>query len=207
MDVKNIYCVGRNYQKHAAELGDKVPDEPMLFSKPTHALAHGAQRTLHFPGNRGSVHYEAELVVRFKAEWFEGADLNDLIDGVACGIDFTLREEQEKLKGLRYPWLTAKGFPQSAAVGPFYSFEPGKWEDTEFTLHQNGELKQQGSPKDMMFSLKELAAYAGRNLGLGRGDLLFTGTPEGVGPVSDGDELKLAYNGREAGTFTVHLFE
>lgn len=205
MDIRNIYCVGRNYVKHAEELGNSVPDQPMLFSKPTHALAQGDRKTLHFPSDRGSIHYEAELVVRFKADWQEGASLNELIDGAAVGIDFTLREEQEKLKQKRHPWLLAKGFPYSAAVGPFYSFEEDEWKNTEFTFTQNGIVRQQGTPKNMIFSLKQITAFAGKHLGLGSGDILFTGTPEGVGPVADGDELKLTYNGREAGTFFVKI--
>lgn len=205
MDVRNIYCVGRNYLKHAEELGNKAPESPMLFSKPTHAFAHGAKKTLHFPADRGAVHYEAELVIRFKSEWYEGASLDELIDGVAVGIDFTLREEQEKLKALRYPWLLSKGFRDSAAAGPFYSFQKGKWEDTSFELLKNGEVKQQGSPKNMIFHLEELTAFAGKHLGIGQGDLLFTGTPEGVGPAEDGDEFKLTYNGQEAGTFLISM--
>lgn len=205
MELKNIYCVGRNYSEHAKELGDQVPEEPMLFCKPTHAFIQGEREKVTFSGNAGAIHYEAELVVSIKKTWEKGIPLNELIDKAAVGIDFTMREKQEEMKQKRYPWLISKGFPHSAALGPFFPFEEEKWEDIVFTLHQNDRKKQEGTPKQMIFPLRELVDFTGEHLGLGPGDLLFTGTPEGVGAVNDGDELQLACNGQKAGVFQVFL--
>lgn len=205
MDIKNIYCVGRNYSEHAKELGDKVPDEPMLFSKPTHALSQGKEQHLQFPGHAGAIHYEAELVILIKDYWKKDILLEDLIESFTVGIDFTMREKQEEMKQKRYPWLIAKGFPNSAAVGPFYPFKEDTWEDIEFSLYQNSTMKQNGTPKKMIFPLRELVDFTGEHLGLGPGDLLFTGTPEGVGPVADGDELKITLNGEEVSIINLKI--
>lgn len=204
MDVKNIYCVGRNYREHAKELGNKVGTEPMLFSKPTHAFVYGETAVLELPEDE-LIHYEAELVVTVKKEWEPGIPLGELLENVAVGIDFTLRDKQEALKEKRHPWLLAKGFPNSAAVGPFIPFQEDAWEDITFSLQQNGVEKQAGSPKEMIFSLRELVDFTGKHIGLGAGDLLFTGTPAGVGPAADGDELKLTMNQQHAGTFHLQI--
>ena len=120
--IRNIYCVGRNYALHAKELGNDVPEQPMIFSKPTHAL-HPAKGKLQLPGGIGEIHHELELVVRIAAPYEQGKPLTELIDGVALGIDWTARDVQNELKEKRHPWLLAKGFKGSAVLSDFAAFK------------------------------------------------------------------------------------
>ncbi|MFC4812485.1 fumarylacetoacetate hydrolase family protein [Paenibacillus sp. GCM10023250] len=197
--IRNIYCVGRNYALHAQELGNDVPEEPMIFSKPTHAL-HPAAGKLTLPGKIGDIHHELEIVVRIGKDYKPGVSPGDLVDGIALGLDLTARDVQSQLKEKRHPWLLAKGFVGSAVLGPFRPF-PGEYAfgTLAFSLVKNGEVVQHGSPCDMIFSLQRLIDFIGPRLGLGAGDVIYTGTPAGVGPLADGDELtlKLAVGGKE----------
>ncbi|QHT59091.1 fumarylacetoacetate hydrolase family protein [Paenibacillus lycopersici] len=198
-DIRNIYCVGRNYALHAKELGNDVPEEPMIFSKPTHAL-HPATGKLALPGTIGEIHYELEIVVRIGSAYKPGMQADELIDGIALGIDLTARDVQSKLKEKRHPWLLAKGFVGSAVLSPFQPWVgSAAFEDLTFSLVKNDETVQSGSPRDMIFSLQRLVDFIGANMGLGAGDVIYTGTPAGVGPLADGDtlELKLAAGGKE----------
>ncbi|EFM11348.1 fumarylacetoacetate (FAA) hydrolase [Paenibacillus curdlanolyticus YK9] len=203
--IRNIYCVGRNYALHAQELGNEVPEEPMIFSKPTHAL-HPAEGTLQLPDGIGSIHYEAELVVRIGRPYEAGASVDQIIDGLAIGIDWTARDVQSVLKEKRHPWLLAKGFKHSAVLSPFRPF-PGveAFASLDFQLLRNGETVQAGSPRDMIFPLERLVSYIGDTFGLSEGDIIYTGTPAGVGAVKDGDELTLVLNGEAFGPLTISL--
>lgn len=193
-DIRNIYCVGRNYRLHAAELGNAVPEAPMIFTKPTHALAPWKDEVA-LPGAFGSVHYEAELVFYFAEPFRADRPLDELISHFTVGLDFTLRDVQDRLKAKGYPWLEAKGFRNSAAVGNWLPY-PGMDALTrsDFTLRLNGTEAQRGNVKDMVFGLAELAAFVDSRYGLGAGDLLYTGTPAGVGALNDGDRLVLAWD-------------
>ena len=204
MEVKNIYCVGKNYEKHAKELGSTVPAVPLIFSKPSHSLAPADGRALAMPSDRGAIHYEGEIVIQMARPFEEGVSLEECISGIALGVDFTLRDEQNRLREERHPWLTAKGFPQSAALTEFFGF-PGEqsFNNAEFTLVKNGEVVQIGDPKDMVFKLEDIMAFCQKNLGLDAGDIIYTGTPEGVGEVHDGDEIHLTWNGEETGRMTI----
>lgn len=198
-DIRNIYCVGRNYALHAQELGNAVPEEPIIFSKPTHAL-HASSGKLALPGTIGDIHYEVELVVRIGAAYKSGMSVEELVDGVAVGIDLTARDVQSTLKEKRQPWLLAKGFPGSAVLGPFQPFAgSAAFDEIAFSLVKNDEAVQSGSPRDMIFSLQQLVDFIGPRLGLGAGDVIYTGTPAGVGPLADGDtlEMKLLADGKE----------
>jgi fumarylpyruvate hydrolase len=205
-NIRNIYCVGRNYRLHAEELGNAVPDKPMIFSKPTHALVAMDGREIGLPVNQGEIHHEAELVVHLARAYEPGAQLNDLIDRMALGIDFTLRDVQSELKKKGHPWLLAKGFRGSAPLTRFIDF-PGAERITEldFTLTNNGKEVQRGNAKDMIFSLQHIIEYCAVHFGLGAGDIIFTGTPAGVGPVADGDRLQLNWGGELLGESTVRL--
>lgn len=197
--VRNIYCVGRNYALHAKELGNEVPEEPMIFSKPTHAL-HSAVGKLALPGSIGEIHYELEVVVRVGASYRPGMKVDELIDGIALGLDLTARDVQSKLKEKRHPWLLAKGFIGSAVLTEFTPFGGEDWfEALNFSLVKNDETVQQGCPKDMIFPLQQLVDFIGSNLGLAAGDIIYTGTPAGVGPLKGGDtlELRLAAGGSD----------
>jgi len=189
--IRNIFCVGRNYAQHAQELGNALPTKPMIFSKPTHAL-HSAEGDLYLPSQVGQIHYEVELVVKMAAPYDPDKPLKELIDGVALGIDWTARDVQSQLKEKGHPWLVSKGFPGSAVISEFVSFNGiESCNESEFSLIKNGEVVQKGKPTNMIFSLEELLSYVSDNLGLGKGDLVYTGTPEGVGAIQDGDVLEM----------------
>ncbi|KPC77250.1 fumarylacetoacetate hydrolase [Thermoactinomyces vulgaris] len=192
--IRNIYCVGRNYRLHAAELGNAVPSSLMVFSKPTHALALADGRSIRLPVGQGRVHYEAELIIRIGKPYQKGLSVDELIDAFALGIDFTLRDLQEDLKRKGHPWLQAKGFPNSALVTKFYPF-PGveTCADTDFVLVKNGVEVQRGNIQDMVFDLQTIIDFCGNHLGLGAGDIIYTGTPAGVGEVHAGDRLQLLW--------------
>lgn len=204
--VNNIYCVGRNYLQHARELNNAVPESPLLFLKPTHALTEAHGQDIILPADRGGIHYEVEFVVHLKRHYEPGISLDDLIDKMAIGIDFTLRDVQTELKEKGYPWVLAKGFPNSAVVSPWQPFPGLKVAlEKEFSLEKNGQEVQRGKLTDMIFDLPALFEFTARNLGLGEGDIFFTGTPEGVGPVFDGDLLVLKWDGSSVGSCQIKI--
>jgi 2-keto-4-pentenoate hydratase/2-oxohepta-3-ene-1,7-dioic acid hydratase in catechol pathway len=205
-DLRNVYCIGRNYGLHAAELGHAVPEEPMVFLKPTHAIVPMLGQEIRLPGGRGSVHYETELVVRAGADYEPGMAEADWIDAFAVGIDFTLRDVQSALKAKGYPWLAAKGFRHSAPLSEWRPF-PGlkALQETAFSLAINGEVRQVGRTAEMIFPIGTVAAYIAEHFGLRKGDIIFTGTPAGVGPVADGDRLDVSWDGKPLGSFRVRL--
>ncbi|WP_026575470.1 fumarylacetoacetate hydrolase family protein [Bacillus sp. UNC438CL73TsuS30] len=205
-EIKNIYCVGRNYAAHAKELNNEVPTSPFLFSKPTHALVEAKGQEIQLPGNRGSIHFETELVVRVGKRYEMGMGVDEAIDSMAIGLDLTLRDVQTELKKKGHPWLLAKGFPDSAVVSEFIDF-PGleKVEKADFILMKNGEKVQQGNIKNMIFDLQTILDFTAKNFGLGEGDIIFTGTPEGVGQVSDGDQLSLIWDNKVLGECLIKL--
>ncbi|WNQ09777.1 fumarylacetoacetate hydrolase family protein [Paenibacillus aurantius] len=204
--IRNVYCVGRNYRLHAAELGNAVPDQPMLFMKPTHSVVLADGGSVPLPGDRGQVHYETELVLRIGRDYEPGLTVDELVDSIAIGIDFTLRDVQDGLKKKGHPWLAAKGFRNSAPVGAFRPF-PGIAEAarSEFSLRRNGTEVQRGNLNDMIFSPQTIVDFVAAHFGLGEGDVIFTGTPEGVGAAADGDRFELYWAEEAAGNFTVRL--
>ena len=204
--IQNIYCVGRNYRLHAAELGNDVPTKPMIFDKPTHALAQAAGNEIELPGTRGELHYEAELVIHIARPFEAGVTLEQMVDKIALGIDFTLRDVQSELKKAGHPWLLAKGFRNSAILTPFHAF-PGvdDLQNTDFSLLKNGEQVQRGKISDVIFDLMTIIAYISDNFGLDQGDIIYTGTPAGVGPIADGDVMTLVWGEENWGQFTAKL--
>ncbi|WP_407637504.1 fumarylacetoacetate hydrolase family protein [Cohnella kolymensis] len=206
MDIRNIYCVGRNYRLHAAELGNEVPSSPMLFTKPTHAACAMDGGLLTLSGSQGALHYEAELVVAVGRPYEKGIRCDELFSRFTVGLDLTLRDVQDRLKAKGHPWLAAKGFRNSAPLGHWMEF-PGlqALANHDFAMQINGKEVQRGNIKDMVFDLQQLADFAGSNYGLSAGDLLFTGTPAGVGSLHDGDELDLSWNEQSVGRSTVKL--
>lgn len=202
--IRNVYCVGRNYRLHAEELGNAVPDEPMIFMKPSHAVVLMEDQELTLPGGRGEIHYEAELVVRIGADHTPGMNVDEVIDAYAFGIDFTLRDVQSVIKQKGHPWTAAKGFKNSA---PISKFEPVQsiqsLTDFEFTLNKNEEEVQRGNIRDMIFTIQNIADYLSEHYGLGPGDIIFTGTPAGVGPVEPGDRLELTWADEAKGSVIV----
>lgn len=187
-----IICIGRNYAEHARELNNPVNDEPVIFLKPETALL---QKRMPFfiPDFSNDIHYEAEIVVKISRL---GKNINEkfahrYFDEVTIGIDFTARDLQSKLKSKGLPWETAKGFDGSAAVGNFVP--KSRFEDLNnlnFSLKLNLQQVQTGNTSDMIYPIHTIIAHASRFFTLKKGDLIFTGTPKGVGKIEKGDEME-----------------
>lgn len=187
-----IICVGRNYREHAKELNNETPEAPVLFLKPKTALLLPGN-PMYIPDFTKDLHYECELVVKISkngkhiGERFAHKYCGD----VTVGIDFTARDVQQRQKEKGLPWEIAKAFDHSAAVGQFISLQEGtNLQQLSFSLLKNGQQVQQGNTADMLFSVATVIAYASEFFTLQQGDLLFTGTPAGVGPVSIHDRLE-----------------
>ncbi|RXZ79387.1 FAA hydrolase family protein [Paenibacillaceae bacterium] len=207
--IRNIYCVGRNYGLHAAELGNAVPESPMIFMKPSHSAFLMDGSRLELPAAHGSVHYEAEIVVRIGRRWERGVATAELLDGFALGLDLTLRDLQSELKKQQYPWLKAKGFRHSAPLTAFLPIPEGHelsgLTGTPFSLSINSEERQRGKLEEAIFGLPELIAHIGEHYGLGEGDLIYTGTPAGVGELHNQDHLALFWNDVQLGDCRLSL--
>lgn len=191
-----IICVGRNYVDHAKELKNEVPTEPVIFLKPETAIL-PKRNPFFIPDFTNEVHYEAELVIRINkiGKNIQEKFAHKYYDEVTVGLDITARDLQQKLKEKGLPWEKAKAFDGSAAVGKFISLDKIQdFENLEFTLHKNGELAQKGSPQQMIFSIHKLIAYVSQYFTLKIGDLIYTGTPAGVGKVEKDDQLELKLN-------------
>lgn len=188
-----IICVGRNYAAHAAELKNAVPKAPLVFLKPETALL-PRNHPFIYPEFSSDVHYEVELVVRINrlGKHIAERHAHKYYDAIGIGIDFTARDVQQACKEKGHPWEKAKAFDHSAPVGR--TFVPlNKLPDSKnihFHLLKNGAIVQQGQSADMLFSIDALIAYVSTFFTLKIGDLIFTGTPEGVGPVAIGDDLE-----------------
>ncbi|MDM5222332.1 fumarylacetoacetate hydrolase family protein [Peribacillus sp. NJ11] len=205
-DIKNIYCVGRNYALHAKELNNEVPTSPFLFSKPTHSLVEANGQSITLPSNQGSIHYETELVLHIAKPYETGMKVDEIVDAIALGLDLTLRDVQAQLKQKQHPWLLAKGFKNSAVVSDFIPFQGVEaCKQLDFSLFKNGERVQVGNIKDLLFDLQTIIDFTAEHFGLGKGDIIFTGTPSGVGPLADQDKLSLNWGGKEIGSCSVTL--
>jgi len=187
-----IICVGRNYKAHAAELKNEVPKEPVLFLKPQTAIPLKNQ-PFFYPDFSTSIHYEAEIVVKINkvGKHIAPEFAERYYQELSLGIDFTARDLQAELKAKGLPWEKAKAFDGSAAVGRFIPKESfPDMGNIDFQLMLNHEQKQRGNSGDMLFSIDQLIAYISQFFTLKIGDLIFTGTPEGVGEVKKGDHLE-----------------
>ena len=187
-----IICVGRNYRDHAAELNNEVPEQPVIFMKPDSALL---QNNMPFfiPPFSQEIHYEVELVVRIHriGKHIQPKFAHKYYNQLGLGIDFTARDLQQQLKSKGLPWEKAKGFDGSALVSSFVSTDTFETLDTiDFRLEKNGQTVQQGHTKDMLWGINALIAYISQYFTLKIGDLIFTGTPAGVGPVVENDLLE-----------------
>lgn len=185
-----IICVGRNYLKHIEELANVVPEEPVIFIKPDSALLRN-NAPFFIPEFSKEVHYEVELVIKIK-KIGRHIPLNfaaDYIDSIALGIDFTARDKQNELKSKGLPWEKAKGFDHSAVISKFIS-TPDNLSNINFRLEKNGEIVQYGNSSQMLNGIPELISHISEYFTLKIGDYIYTGTPEGVGPVQSGDRLK-----------------
>jgi acylpyruvate hydrolase len=187
-----IFCVGRNYGAHARELKNEIPAEPVIFMKPESALV-SPGGPVPYPGFSSDLHYETELVLRLSGG---GKNLSPEEAGMlwgeaGLGLDFTARDIQQNLKTSGLPWELAKAFDGSALAAGFQPRNtlPAE-ENLFFNLLVNGEIRQEGQASDMLFSFPVLLSFLSRYFHLQPGDLVFTGTPAGVGPVKPGDRLQ-----------------
>ena len=186
-----IVCIGRNYAAHVRELNNAMPDEPVIFIKPDTAVLRN-NAPFFIPEFTRDVHHEIEVVVKINKN---GKSIPvqfaaDYYDEITVGIDFTARDLQSKLKEKGLPWEKAKGFDHSAVIGKFIPKTRLDIKNLDFHLTKNGEAVQKGNTQMMMHSVDEVIAHVSQYFMLKTGDLIFTGTPEGVGPVAAGDELK-----------------
>jgi 2-keto-4-pentenoate hydratase/2-oxohepta-3-ene-1,7-dioic acid hydratase in catechol pathway len=187
-----IICVGRNYAKHAAELGNERPALPVIFLKPDTALLK-APADFYYPDFTSDLHYECELVVKISraGKHIKEEFAHKYYREIGLGIDFTARDLQSKLKKEGLPWELSKGFDQSAIIGSFKSVsELINNKPIAFALRKNGHEVQQGVSSDMIFSVDRIISFVSEYFTLKVGDLIFTGTPEGVGAVEKGDLLE-----------------
>lgn len=186
-----IICIGRNYTEHIEELGNEKPDEPVIFMKPDSALLRNND-AFYLPDFSNDIHHEVEVVVRINrvGKSIEQKFAGKYYDEIGLGIDFTARDLQSKLKSKGLPWERAKGFNMSAPISPFISKEGIDLTNLDFHLDINGETVQKGNTSFMLFPIDEIIAYVSQYFTLKKGDLIYTGTPKGVGPVKMGDRLK-----------------
>jgi 2-keto-4-pentenoate hydratase/2-oxohepta-3-ene-1,7-dioic acid hydratase in catechol pathway len=183
-----LFCIGRNYVAHAEELKNAIPDDPVVFIKPDSALSRVA-----FPAAVGQVHFEGELVLRLGE--------NRQPEHMTVGLDFTARDLQSTLKTKGLPWELSKGFDGSAVLGDWIPFQEGT---IHYTLEKNGDVAQSGDTDLLIFKFETIIEFLSRFFELRPGDVIFTGTPAGVGPCKTGDSFVGKIEGREVLNFVVH---
>lgn len=200
-----IIAIGRNYAAHAKELNNPIPGTPVIFLKPDTAALR-ENKPFYIPEFSSDIHYELEVVLKICREGKHIAKkfAGNYFEEVGLGIDFTARDIQTRHKEKGLPWELAKAFDHSAAVSAFVS--KGQLSDLHqlpFELQINGESRQQGNTKDMIFSFEYLISFISQYFTLKKGDLIFTGTPEGVGQVHEGDKLEAWMDGQQLLNFDI----
>jgi len=194
-----IICIGRNYTDHALELGNTPPEEPIVFIKPDSAVL-PKQQDFYIPDFSTEIHYEVEVIVKITkvGKHIQQEFAHLYYDEVSVGIDFTARDLQLELKEKGLPWEKAKGFDGSAVIGEWVSKKSLKnLQDLQFSLQLNDKIVQAGTTKDMLWSIDALIAYVSTFFMLKKGDIIFTGTPSGVGKVHMNDYLTGALENKE----------
>ena len=206
--MSRIFCIGQNYIEHIKELNNPMPEKPVVFMKPLSSLvAPGVD--VHFPTHGNELHYEAEVVMRIGKQGQNIKEENALsyIDGITVGLDLTLRDVQKEKKGKGLPWEEAKAFEQSAPLGEFLAFDPEtiNLNDLDFRCKVNGVVKQNGNTSDMLFSFERLLVDLSKIWILRPGDMIYTGTPSGVGPLNIGDIIEAESD--QIGSFSWTMIE
>lgn len=188
--INNIYCIGRNYSEHAKELGNKVEAEPIIFSKPNSSLV--TNDIIHLPSFSSDVHYETELVIKINKAGFQITEQDALsfYDKIAIGLDLTARDLQKKLREKELPWLLSKGFKDSCYISKFVNKDHFNG-DIRFSMTLNNEERQLGSTKNMVFNMNQIIVYLSQFIPLQPNDVIFTGTPKGVGKLNPRDQIAL----------------
>jgi 2-keto-4-pentenoate hydratase/2-oxohepta-3-ene-1,7-dioic acid hydratase in catechol pathway len=186
-----ILCVGRNYSEHAKELGNAVPENPVIFSKPDTALLKNGDPFYH-PDFSTDIHHEVELVIKINkmGKKIQPKFARNYFNEIGLGIDFTARDMQSKLKEKGLPWELAKAFDGSAPIGDFIPIEGKDLSNINFSLKKNGEVVQKGNTDQMIFQFEEIVSFVSQYFTLKVGDLIYTGTPAGVSKVNVGDKLE-----------------
>ncbi len=194
-----IICIGRNYAEHAKELNNPLPEKPVFFMKPETSLLL-RNRPFYYPDYSNDIHFETELVLKISrnGKHIQEEFAHRYYDEIGIGIDLTARDLQSECKKKGLPWEIAKAFDSSAPLGEFVPKEKLNLDDgIRFRLNINGEIRQSGNSSDMIFSFDKIIAYVSRFVTLKMGDLIFTGTPEGVGPLKQGDLLEAFIEGEQ----------
>lgn len=186
-----IFCIGRNYLEHAKELSNAVPTKPLIFMKPPTALLL-ENKPFYYPEFTKNLHHEIEVVLKISknGKAIQPEFAHRYYDKIGLGIDFTARDLQDDLKAKGQPWEIAKGFDNSAVLSDFVDLKDFDKTNISFQLHKNGEIVQKGTTKDLIFSFDTVVSYISQFFTLQQGDLIYTGTPEGVGAVKIGDKLE-----------------
>lgn len=187
-----IFCIGRNYAAHAKELGNEVPEEPVIFLKPKSALLH-PDTPFYYPEFTNDLHYECELVLRVSknGRYVSEHKAAGYFDAITVGIDFTARDIQQELKTKGLPWEKAKAWDHSAVIGTWKPFEEFNGNSSiQFSLQKDGQTVQQGDSSLMIYPFTRIVSEISKYFSLQIGDLIFTGTPAGVGAVVPGDVLE-----------------
>ena len=190
-----IICIGRNYVEHAKELNNPVPTKPMFFVKPDTALLR--TRMFYIPPFSNNIHYELELVVKIKkvGKSISKRFAHKYYDEISLGLDLTARDLQKECKEKGMPWEIAKGFDSSAPIGKWYQMKDLK--SLDFYLLKNGKKVQEGNPSQMVFDVDSIIEYVSKFMTLKKGDLIFTGTPSGVGKMDVNDVFEAYLDGRK----------
>ena len=186
-----IICVGKNYLKHIDELNSSKEDEPVIFLKPDTSIIQKNQ-PFFIPEFSNEIHYEVEIILKFNrlGKHIESKFSNKYFNQISLGVDFTARDFQNKFKERGLPWDISKGFDNSALIGDWKSIKTYDLDNINFRLEKNGKIVQQSNSKNMIWKIDELITYASNYFTIKIGDIMFTGTPEGVGVVSEDDVLE-----------------
>ena len=188
-----IFCIARNYAEHAKEMGNAIPSEPVIFMKPASSLV-SVGEALNVPKSQGLVHHEMELVAMLgkPGAHIPLQDAREHIAKVTLGIDLTLRDVQNRLKKAGHPWELCKSFDGSAVIGDFIEWpRQSDIQNIDMQCRVNGSLRQQGNTRDMLFPVTHIIAFLSRHWRLLPGDMIYTGTPAGVGPLITGDRIEI----------------
>ncbi|MCM2349961.1 MAG: fumarylacetoacetate hydrolase family protein [Bacteriovoracaceae bacterium] len=185
--MDKIICLGKNYSDHTLEMQEKAPSRPVLFIKPPSVFIEPKNMgQVILPWHRGVIHYECEIVFKLYKK---------NIIGLGLGLDLTLRDLQKELKQQGHPWEVAKTFKNSAIVTPIKGLKdfPKDWQDTPFTLKVNGEIKQSAKLSEAIMQADQIIHYVDEFFPMNDGDLIFTGTPKGVGPLKPNDLIEMSF--------------
>jgi fumarylpyruvate hydrolase len=192
--AQRVFCIGRNYVAHIEELGNEMPGSPVIFMKPATSLVSPKQKTVSYPNFCEDLHFETELVVLIGKEGVpvDENDAKNFIAGLTAGLDLTMRDVQDDLREKGLSWEISKAFDQSAPIGEFTEFDPScDLKSLKFSGSVNGELRQNGDSALMIFPIMRLIKELSKFWKLLPGDVIFTGTPAGVGPLQRGDTIEI----------------